>query len=108
MRPENVGGYERKSAFDAPIQRRLQLGGNVLRRIKQLGPIGISLIALCVALGGTAAATGFLITSTHQIAPSVLSQLRGRRGPRGPRGPAGPRAGSNSASTALGEGPAGP
>jgi hypothetical protein len=81
----------------------------VLRRIKQLGPIGISLIALFVVLGGSAAATtGFIITSTDQIQPSVLKQLRGRRGPRGPRGPAGPRGGSSSASTSFGQGPAGP
>lgn len=84
------------------------------RRIKQLGPISISLIALFVVLGGSAAATtGFIITSTDQIAPGVLSQLKGPRGPRGPRGargPAGPRTTSNSASTALGgsQGPVGP
>ena len=44
----------------------------------------IALLALFVALGGSAfAATHYLITSTHQIKPSVLSQLRGNRGPRG-------------------------
>ena len=81
-----------KPAFNAPIHRGLQLGGDVLRRIKQLGPMGISLIALFVVLGGNAAATtGFIITSTDQIQPSVLSQLRGRRGPQGPPGRQGPR-----------------
>ena len=50
--------------------------------------------------GGWAfATTDYLITSTHQIKPSVLTQLKGNRGPRGyrgytgPRGPAGPSTG---------------
>jgi hypothetical protein len=54
-------------------------------------------LALFFALGGTAiAAKHYLITSTNQIKPSVLSQLRGRtgaagsQGPGGPQGPAGP------------------
>jgi hypothetical protein len=67
-------------------------------------------LALVLAMGGGAlAATHYLITSTKQISPHVLRQLRGYRGPRGrtgkqgppgkpggPRGPRGP------------EGPAGP
>lgn len=51
----------------------------------------VALIALFVALGGTAiAARHYLLTSTSQIKPSVLSQLRGQRGPAGPTGPEGP------------------
>jgi Collagen triple helix repeat (20 copies) len=56
-------------------------------------------LALLLAMGGGAfAATHYLITSTSQIAPHVLSQLRGRQGPRGRTGktgkpgtPGGPR-----------------
>jgi len=43
--------------------------------------------ALFVSVAGTgAAATHYLITSTSQIKPSVLAQLRGRTGPKGPTG----------------------
>ena len=43
--------------------------------------------ALFVSVAGTgAAATHYLITSTSQIKPSVLAQLRGRTGPKGPIG----------------------
>ncbi len=57
-------------------------------------PSGLSVVALLVillALGGSAAAAGrYIITSTHQIKPSVLGALRGARGPTGPRGSQGP------------------
>jgi len=54
----------------------------------------ISIVALFFALAGSAvAAKHYLITSTSQIKPSVLSKLRGKAGPAGamgPQGPAGP------------------
>jgi hypothetical protein len=51
----------------------------------------ISLIALFFALtGGALAAQRFIITSTNQIKPGVLTKLRGRTGPKGNAGPAGP------------------
>jgi hypothetical protein len=44
-------------------------------------------LALLFAMGGGAlAATHYLITSTNQISPAVLGQLRGKPGPPGPRG----------------------
>jgi len=50
----------------------------------------VATLALCVSIVGTgAAASHYLITSTHQIKPSVLAQLRGRTGPRGATGAAG-------------------
>jgi len=58
----------------------------------------ITVLVLVLALGGSAAAAGrYIITSTSQIKPSVLSKLRGARGPAGhagvpgPAGPQGPQ-----------------
>ena len=44
---------------------------------------------LAVALGGTAVAGRYIITSTKQIKPSVRKALKGKRGPRGLTGPTG-------------------
>jgi hypothetical protein len=44
----------------------------------------LAVIALLLAAGGTAyAASSYIITSAHQIKPSVLAQLQGQRGARG-------------------------
>jgi hypothetical protein len=69
-------------------------------------------LALIFAMSGTAiAAKHYIITSTKQIKPSVLSQLLGKTGPAGPRGlggPAGPGGTQGPAGTQGSAGPQGP
>ena len=54
------------------------------------GVIAATALFLALAGGGAYAADSYIITSTHQIKPSVLKKLANDvRGPRGTRGPAG-------------------
>ena len=69
----------------------------------------IASLALFFALGGTAAAAShYLITSTSQIKPTVLSKLKGKSGPQGAAGPVGPQGASGPQGPAGSQGPAGP
>lgn len=63
----------------------------------------ISVMALCLAMGGAAyaAKSGFIITKTNQIKPSVLKSLQGKQGPPGSPGPQG-SAGANGKDGANG------
>jgi hypothetical protein len=62
----------------------------------------VATLALVFAMsGGAYAASKFIITSTKQISPKVLKQLKGSAGSKGSQGPAGP-AGPQGAPGAAG------
>src|SRR5664280_2055438 len=55
----------------------------------------IACLALFISLTGTSIAAGhYLITSTKQIKPSVLTKLKGASGPKGSQGAPGARGSS--------------
>ena len=58
--------------------------------MRKLWVAGIVAGGMLFAAGGAVAASRYLITSTRQIKPSVLRQLRGNTGPAGPQGAQGP------------------
>ncbi len=69
----------------------------------------IALVALFFAFGGSAvAAHHYLITSTKQIKPSVLKQLKGAKGPKGAQGQIGPQGTGNACNAGQEMGNPGP
>ena len=61
-----------------------------------------------VTLGGTAAASGYVITKPSQIKPSVRNTLKGQRGPIGPEGAQGPKGETGARGDTGATGPKGP
>jgi hypothetical protein len=74
---------------------------SVLRRRLTYTNVGVTLALFFSMSGGALAASHYLITSTKQIKPSVLSALKGKAGPAGPAGSAG------AAGTSGAQGPQG-
>ncbi len=73
-----------------------------MRKRFSYGNVALTLMLVFVMSGGAYAASKFVITSTKQIKPSVLKQLKGNNGAPGPAGATGP-AGPQGAPGAKGE-----
>ena len=64
----------------------------IARLLRAVGQNVVAWLALFVALTGTSvAASHYIITSTGQLKPSVVKQLRATRGVSGPAGATGPQ-----------------
>ncbi len=61
-----------------------------MRRRLTYANVAATLALVFAMSGGALAATHYLITSTKQIKPSVLKELKGKAGARGPTGATGP------------------
>jgi hypothetical protein len=86
---------------------------NAVRKRCSYANVAVTLALVFAMTGGAYAAKRYIITSTKQIKPSVLKQLKGKVGPAGragaagPVGPAGPT-GPAGAGTAGAKGETGP
>jgi collagen triple helix repeat protein len=80
---------------------------SVLRRRMSYANVVATLALVFAMSGGALAASKFLITSTKQIKPSVLAQLKGKAGKNGAVGAQGPAGLAGPAGPAGPQGPAG-
>jgi collagen triple helix repeat protein len=80
---------------------------SVLRRRMGYANVVATLALVFAMSGGALAASKFLITSTKQIKPSVLAQLKGKAGKSGAPGAQGPAGVAGPAGPAGPQGPAG-
>jgi hypothetical protein len=89
---------------------------SAIRRRLTYANVAVTLALFFAMSGGALAASHYLITSTKQIKPSVLAQLKGKagangapgaQGPAGPAGPTGPAGPQGPAGAAGAKGEAG-
>jgi hypothetical protein len=78
-----------------------------IRRRVTFANVTVMLALVFAMTGGAYAAKHYLITSTKQISPKVLKQLKGANGPKGDAGPPGPAGPQGPAGAAGKEGPPG-
>jgi Collagen triple helix repeat (20 copies) len=73
------------------MEEKIAMFSAMFRRVRGVSPASVvAVLALVFAMsGGAYAAKKYLITSTRQISPSVLKQLRGAAGKAGANGTAG-------------------
>jgi collagen triple helix repeat protein len=77
---------------------------NRIRRHLSYANVAATLALLFAMSGGALAANHYLLSSTKQISPKLLKQLRGKPGPAGAQGPQGPQGNAGTAGTAGKEG----
>ena len=80
---------------------------SLIRRRMTYANIAATLALVFAMSGGAYAASRVLITSTNQIKPSVLKQLKGRAGSNGAQGLTGPSGPAGAVGAAGATGPAG-
>jgi hypothetical protein len=87
---------------------------SAIRKRVTYGNVAMTVALVFAMSSGAFAAGKFLITSTKQIKPSVLAQLKGKTGPagatgaQGPAGPLGPAGPAGAAGTPGAKGETGP
>src|SRR5262249_8440402 len=83
-------------------------GREPMRRRLTYANVAATLALVFAMSGGALAATHYLITSTKQIKPSVLKELKGKTGAAGARGPTGATGASGATGAAGATGAPGP
>jgi Collagen triple helix repeat (20 copies) len=78
-----------------------------MRRRLTYANVAATLALVFAMSGGALAASHYLITSTKQIKPSVLKELKGKAGARGPTGATGPAGTTGPTGLSGATGPAG-
>jgi hypothetical protein len=88
----NESLYYRVSAYDHNVKPpESALMFSMIRRRFTFANVAMTLAIVFAMSGAAYAAKKYVITSTKQISPKVLTALKGKAGKAGPIGPAGPK-----------------